>query len=639
MNTPLPFSAETSPESDREQQMRAMNEALLQSSVRQHELTGIAEKAEAKWRDSEARLQLALDAAEMGTFVWHVQEDRSEPDASMLALFGLPADAKLDFGTALAAMIHPADGGRYAAAVARATEPRADGELLEDVRIFLPDGSQRWLSITARTLFDAETGHPTQMAGVALDISERKRAEHALRESEERFRSFAENSTDVLWIANAATRQLEYLSPSFAALWGESRERVMTDIGRWSELVHPDDRVRAGLAIARCLAGETVMQSYRIIRPFDRAERWIQDTGFPIRDEKGRITRVGGIAQDLTERTRAELEVKAKRHELRILVETIPQLVWRAVAGGDWTWASPQWTEFTGKAEKESHGRGWLEPIHPDDREGAREAWRNAESQGRYEADYRLRSADGTYRWFQARATPIHSDDGSLVDWFGTSTDVDDIRRFQEHEKLLLAELQHRVRNTLAVVRSIVRRSAQSATDVEDYTMHLEGRIDAFARVQASITRDPARGVDLEYLVAEQLRAVGAREGDTATIDGPEVKMSASAAETMSLAIHELATNAMKYGALTSPRGEVQVKWSVVDGDGSPHLDFRWTEQGMRLTGQPTRQGFGTMILTRTLGYELKAETDLAFPPTGLAYRVTVPLRRLTISKQTDFAS
>lgn len=455
---------------------------------------------------------------------------------------------------------------------------------------------------------------------------ERASAEARLRNSEELFRSFAENLTDVLWIINADTRQLEYLSPSFAAMWGESRERIMADMGRWRQLVHPEDRARAALSLPRTLDGETITTSYRIVRPSDGAERWIQDTGFPIRDGAGRIVHVGGIARDLTERTRAEMEINAKRRELRSLVENIPQLVWRAVDEGNWIWASPQWTDFTGQTDEDSHGRGWLDPIHPDDHEKLTAAWREAEKQGRFETEYRLRGRNGDYRWFQTRATPIHSDDGSPVEWFGTSTDIDDIRRLQEHEKVLLAELQHRVRNTFGVIRSLVRRTARTSTDLDDYAMHLEGRIEALSRVQSTVTRDPARGVDLEYLVAETLRAVGGREGDTFTIKGPPVLMNAKAAETIGLAIHELATNAMKHGALTSPRGEIRVRWSEAR-DGAPLLDLSWEEQGMSgLPPHPAHRGFGTEVLTRTLSYELKAETEFAFQPTGLRYRLTVPL-------------
>ncbi|MBE7184973.1 MAG: PAS domain-containing protein [Methylobacterium mesophilicum] len=463
--------------------------------------------------------------------------------------------------------------------------------------------------------------------------AKRARAEAKLNDSEKRFRLFAENSTDVLWIVNAQSRQLEYVSPSFESIWGERRAQVVADFSRWLEMVIPEDRTKAERVLQSALNGERIIQSYRIRRPSDGAERWLQDTSFPIRDEAGRIVRVGGVTQDLTDRTRAELEIRARRRELRTLVENIPQLVWRAVDSGHWVWASSQWCEFTGQEEKESHGWGWLKPVHPDDREAARQAWQAAGAQGYFETKYRVHGRNKGYRWFQTRATPLYSEDGELVEWFGTSTDIDDIRRLQNHERVLLAELQHRVRNTLAVIRSIVRRTAATSPTLDDYTMHLEGRIDSFARVQASVTRDPSRGVDLEYLVGEELRAIGARENENATVKGPKVMMSPAAAETVALAIHELATNAMKYGAMTAPRGEIRVRWSLEDESGVPTLLFRWVEQGMQRLEQPSHRGFGTMILTRTVAYELKANAELDFTPTGLTYHLSAPLDRLLMSQ------
>ena len=137
------------------------------------------------------------------------------------------------------------------------------------------------------------------------DVTARRAQAQALRESEARFRSFVENASDVLWIIDAGAQRLEYLSPSYERIWGEPRERVMQDLGRWAELVHPEDRTRAAVALPRALAGETCAIEYRIVRD-DGAMRWILDTGFPIPGPDGRVWRVGGVAQDITKRKQAE---------------------------------------------------------------------------------------------------------------------------------------------------------------------------------------------------------------------------------------------------------------------------------------------------------------------------------------------
>ena len=189
----------------------------------------------------------------------------------------------------------------------------------------------RWWSVYGYRL-----GDPAERTIAVLfsDISERKRAEAALAESEERFRSFAENSADTLWIVDAELKRLEYLSPAFEAMWGETRERITADLGHWAGLVHPDDRGRAAEGMPRLLAGEMYEQTYRIVRPSDGAVRFIQDTGFPIRDEGGRVRRVAGIAKDVTDARQAANKIRKSERRLRALVEGIPQLVWRAGGRG-----------------------------------------------------------------------------------------------------------------------------------------------------------------------------------------------------------------------------------------------------------------------------------------------------------------
>jgi GAF domain-containing protein len=200
----------------------------------------------------------------------------------------------------------------------------------------------------------------------------------------------------------------------------------------------------------------------------------------------------------------------------------------------------------------------------------------------------------------------------------------------ESHQQVLLAELQHRVRNTLAVIRSITRRTAENTADKDEMLMHLSGRIDSFARVQAAVTRDPTNSVDLAMLIAEELRVAGAMEGPRLSISGPPVGLAPKAAETLGLAIHELTTNAIKYGALTSPQGRVAVKWGILQGGTGETLSFTWSEHAVGgLTEQPVRKGLGTEILTRTVPYELKATSELNFGPDGIVFAMTAPLGQL----------
>jgi two-component sensor histidine kinase len=199
-----------------------------------------------------------------------------------------------------------------------------------------------------------------------------------------------------------------------------------------------------------------------------------------------------------------------------------------------------------------------------------------------------------------------------------------------EREKLFRTELQHGVRNTLAVIRTIVRRTAEATATVEDFSMHLEGRIDAFARAQAAAARSANLGIDLASIVADELLTAAAQEDSNLTIEGPPVRLRPKAAESLALTIHELATNALKHGALSVVSGRIAVEWALDERADPPRLDFQWKERGLDgLSPAPPRRGFGSELLERTLPYELRAETSLFFEPDGFKCRIALPLDRI----------
>jgi two-component system, chemotaxis family, CheB/CheR fusion protein len=245
-------------------------------------------------------------------------------------------------------------------------------------------------------------------------------------------------------------------------------------------------------------------------------------------------------------------------------------------------------------------------------------------------AERELTAPDSGTRYI-VRILPYRSIDNFIAGVVITFIDVTAITRAEERQRLLLAELQHRVRNTLGVVRSIARRSSETSTSVEEYASHLDGRLNAFARTQAMVTRDPEGGVDLEYLVVEELLGYNAREGEQLRVSGPPVRFQPKAAEIFALAIHELATNAIKYGALSRPKGRVDVTWRVYDASDPAELIFDWRERGGPRVEPPRRKGFGTELLERTLSFELKGKTTLAYNPTGLQCTIAIPLNRRVV--------
>jgi PAS domain S-box-containing protein len=243
---------------------------------------------------------------------------------------------------------------------------------------------------------------------------------------------------------------------------------------------------------------------------------------------------------------------------------------------------------------------------------------------GRFEGEVVNYRKDGTSYAVNWHITAVRDRDGQPTHWIAVQRDITDRKRAEEHQRLLLTELQHRVRSILSVVRFVARRSAEASRTPEDYVMHFDGRIDAIARAQALVTRDPAKGVDLELLVSEELLAYRAQEGEQVEISGPNITLQPRAAETLGLAIHELATNALKYGALSRADGRITVNWQIIP-DGAGHmLRFEWREAGGPVLNASHR-GFGTELLEKALARALGARTELSFTDGRAACTIEVP--------------
>lgn len=193
---------------------------------------------------------------------------------------------------------------------------------------------------------------------------------------------------------------------------------------------------------------------------------------------------------------------------------------------------------------------------------------------------------------------------------------LDDIRR----------ETQHSVRNILAVVRSIARRSASSTESVEEYREYLDGRIGAFSRVQATIVRNPGAGVDLETLISDELVSFGIRLGEQVRIEGPRIRMRDKPAGLVGLAFHELVLNSINHGAV-GDGGLVEVSWHRERG-ATGDLCIQWIDRGVgKGTGNlgTHKRGFGSQVLQEAIAYELSGSTLFDFTAEGMICRIRMP--------------
>ena len=334
------------------------------------------------------------------------------------------------------------------------------------------------------------------------------------------------------------------------------------------------------------------------------------------------------------ERARTECRLSDSERHQRALIEGIPQLIWRAKAGGRLTWSSPQWSAFTGLSADESRGRGWLAAIHPDDRTIAKKAWRDAGSDKPLESEMRIyHAAEGRYRWCRSRATPVRDEAGQSVEWFGTSTDVDQLKQLQEHQRILVAELQHRTRNLIAVVQAIAGQALRASRSPEDFKERFDDRLAALSRVQGLLSRSNVAPIHFRDILRLEIEALDLdTTGSRLQIDGPDVLVRSSVVQTLSLALHELAVNARKHGALSSGGGRLSVTWECVrDDGGAPWLRIDWSELGIkgeRESGSPPTMGYGRTLLERALPHSVGARTSFDLGDAALHCVIELPLQR-----------
>lgn len=355
----------------------------------------------------------------------------------------------------------------------------------------------------------------------------------------------------------------------------------------------------------------------------DGSRFWASGLLMPLKEGPGFVK----ITRDRTEQRQANEQLRENEERFRLLATSIPQLVFRTRHDGSRTWASPQWIEFTGLSSDDSLRFGWLDAIHPDDRERTVSAWKDAPAKGEYYAEQRIRrEKDGEYRWHQTRARPLNGTSATSNDWIGTMTDIHELRGLKDRQGVLMAELQHRTRNLLAVVQSVASQTARTSASLQVFKKNFESRLRALSRVQGLISRVDHQDVDLRTLLGVELEAHGGTDGKVA-IEGPAAKLPPSSAQALALAIHELGTNALKYGALAQPTGKLRVAWQLLRERDQTRLVLEWHETGVTMpAGKPTRKGYGSELIENALPYQLMAKTNLAYEPDGVRCSITVPV-------------
>jgi PAS domain S-box-containing protein len=273
----------------------------------------------------------------------------------------------------------------------------------------------------------------------------------------------------------------------------------------------------------------------------------------------------------------------------------------------------------------------WRARTHPNDVARVEEARDNAfgEGLGEYAIEYRIVRAGGEVRWVESRSFITYTREGRPHRVIGVNIDITARKRAEEHQRTLLAELDHRVKNALATISAVVSQTRQGSKSIADFVAAVDGRIRSMARTHELLSSHLWHGVSLIELVRREL-APYATPTNT-EIGGPEVTLSAKAGQVLSMVVHELATNAAKHGALSVPDGRIFVHWrSERSGTADARIGIEWQENGGSTVRPPETSGYGMEIIRELIPYELGGGVDLTFPADGLRCRLKIPAEWLS---------
>ncbi|WP_168076302.1 PAS domain-containing protein [Caulobacter sp. SSI4214] len=588
------------------------------------EITGAITTAQTT-RDAQARYQMAREVAGVvGAWEWDIRTNKVYADARYAELHNIApefAEAGLPVQSYTPA-IHPEDRARIRHVAMKAA---ADGGAFsEEYRLIQADGSTRWVYTRGQSYL-GEDGQPARNTGVIVDVTERKKVEAEL----------AAARADLDLAAEAAGLGRWDHKPHIGQRFWDSRARVIFGLSpdeapsqeTFERLLHPDDtpRVRAAVAAATDPAGDGAINlEYRIRRDSDGAVRWVGVFGRGY-FEGDKCVRFVGVASDVTEHREAVDRLVRQEETLRLAVDAADVGTWDLnLETGELFWSDRCYAMMGVGAGQPIDIDTFEACIHPDDRARVADAMRQARDpaiRAEYSVEFRtLGRDDHVERWVNTRGKVFFGDDGKAQRFVGAVVNITDRKRAELHLRLLVNELNHRVKNSLATIQAIAAQSFTGQRSLEQAQEAFSSRILALAEAHDLLTRENWEGADL-HDVTERVAALhgGAGRFD---LSGPAVRLSPKTALSLSMALHELATNAMKYGALSTSDGRVRVAWTLASEPGAPRLDLTWTERDGPPVSPPTRLGFGSRLIERGLAAELSGAATIDFQPDGVVCRI-----------------
>lgn len=455
---------------------------------------------------------------------------------------------------------------------------------------------------------------------------EKARAEADLRETEARFRVIAESLPALVWIIDLELR-LTYTNDRWPTFSGLPPAEALGD--SWMRWVHPEDLARVMDEMKVVRQDESSYTTEMRYRSADGVYRWHMVQAAPMRDARGELKGWVGTSVDIHDLKVTEEALRRSEEQLRLALE-VAQM-------GDWSWNAASDTMTLSDRAADIFGLPSSRPttwarlstqIHPTDAPRAFAAMEKAAStRTNYSIEYRIkRASDGARVWVAVQGRTLFDANGAFVGTTGVMQDITDRKHAEERQQLLIRELHHRVKNTLATVQAIVGSTARTASSIDEFYQGFVGRIVSLARTHNLLTEDLWQKAALEELVQTELGPYEDEARNRIIIEGPHVELPSEAAVPIGMAIHELTTNAAKHGALSTFGGQVEVNWRIEPGEERPMLHFSWTEHGGPRVAAPARQGFGSRLLQRVLTTQLQAHVNMDFQEEGLRFTMVMPI-------------
>ncbi|MEO6636520.1 MAG: PAS domain-containing protein [Devosia sp.] len=570
------------------------------------------------------RFQLALDAGRIGTWSTDLASGMQVWSPRQYSLFGLPEDTPVTSAMFMA-MVEPADRPR----VDLSPEDLAPGRRHEaQFRIRRTDGEIRWLAAHSLVRTN-EQGAAVEIVGVTWDITDSKRSEASHLEAERRLALATEAAQIGVWDWDIASGEFFY-SPKARSLYGfSSHQEITYEILR--NRTHPDDYAQIEPILARALDPAKRTQEtyrYRITRADDGRERWLLAHGgavFSSDAATARPERYTGTLQDITDEVETEAKLVDEQARLSLAIGAADLAVWELSVATNTITPSRELNRlyrFPEHAQPDTEE--FMSLYAPGERARVERDAADSVAAGnptiRFEAKHQW--PDGVEKWIGVRAQVLFDKDGQPTRVIGVAMDVTERRMAEDLLRLTARELQHRVKNNLAVVQSLAGLSLRANRPIEQSISVFSDRLRALAVATDLLTRGNWRDVSIRELVDEVVGPHQEDERERIVVTGDDSRVDGSAALALGMALHELCTNAVKYGALSTPQGQVLLNWATHDGT----IRVDWEERGGPPVEVPSNTGFG-MKLLRGLFTQSHGTVATEFRPEGLVCHLTIAVR------------